>query len=148
MKFLVDRALQNASNTIIEGTLARVDNVKNIKQINNEANLFFQNVPSETSGDQVKQVFSRFGKVVSFKLVSNKNTSLGYGYVQFDTKDSAEKCLKEQGLEIAGSTVQVSMFIPRGDREKNAKNNIYVKNFPEGRSNEEISQKIEVFRQF
>lgn len=125
-----------------------MDNVKNIKQINNETNIFFQNVPSEISANQVKQVFSKFGKVVSFKLVSNKNTSLGYGYVQFEAKDSAERCLRDQGLEIGGSIVQVSMFVPRGDREKTAKNNLYVKNFPEGKSNEEISQQIEVIRQF
>ena len=140
----MERALQNANNTVIDDTLVRVDTVKNMKQISNEANLFFQNIPIEFTNDQIKGLFSKFGKVISSKLVANKSKSLGYGYVQFETKEAAEKCLKSDNeLFIDGTPLNVTRFIPRNNRE-NIKNNLYVKNLPENKPTEDISQKIQV----
>lgn len=143
---LVELAMKNASNTIIDDSLVRVDTIKNTKQYPLEANIYFRNIPSEINNEQISRFFAQFGKVVSLKLVVNANKSfLGYGYVQFESKESADKCLKrENDLFYEKNQIAVSRFVPRGNRE-NIKNNLYLKNLPEKMSVEEISQKIEVY---
>ena len=137
--------MENANNTIIDEALVRVDTVKNMKQYTMEANIFFRNIPNDVTDDKLKELFSKFGKVISLKLVSNENKSLGYGYVQFELKDSAEKCLKnEKELYIDQNQINVSRFVPRSNRE-NIKNNLFVKGLPENMSKEDILEKIDVY---
>lgn len=141
---LADRALKNASSTVIEGHLLRVDTVKNISKFPLEANLFFKSSRLELSAEELKNLFSGFGKFASFKLVSRENKSLGYGYIQFETKESAEKCLKnEENVELRESGLEVVQFVPRNSRETR-KNNLYVKIPYENLEKEQLAKLIDV----
>ena len=133
---------------VIEATLIRVDTVKNMKQYSSEANIFFRNIPNHITIEQIKTLFSPFGKVMSSKLVASENKSLGYGYVQFESKASAEECIKKANeFLLDGVSIKIERFVPRSGRE-NIKNNIYVKGFSKKASIEEITQKIEVLKQY
>lgn len=139
--------MKDAKSHVIDETLIRVDTVKNMKQYSSEANIFFRNIPNNVTIEQIKTLFSQFGKVISSKLVTSENKSLGYGYVQFESKASVEECIKKANeLFIEGSPINVERFVPRSGRE-NIKNNLYVKGFSKKASIEEITKIIEVLKQ-
>lgn len=135
----VERALKNANNTKIDGVLLRVDNVRNMRQYSLEGNLFFKSAPLDLTNDEIKNLFSQFGKVASCKLVCQEDRSLGLGYVQYENKESADKCLNtEQDNPVKQLGIEVVRFIPRSNRETR-KNNLYVK-FPQDFTKEDLPQ--------
>lgn len=140
----MDRALQHAENTVIEGSKVRVDVIRNIKLFSPEANIFFWNVDPNNSPEEMKSVFQSFGKVASFKLVTNRSKSVGHGYVQFEKKENADECLaSKEKLQAIGQNIELSKFVPK-DKRQTTKNTLYLRNLPESRSNEEIARQIQV----
>lgn len=122
----------------------RVDTVKNIRQYSLEANLFFKCSSLELTSEGIKSLFAKFGKIASFKLVSRENKSLGYGYLQFENKEIAEKCLKnEENAELREAGLEVVQFVPRNNRETR-KNNLYVKIPYENLEKEQVAKLIDV----
>lgn len=56
--------------------------------------------------------------------------SRGYGYIQFETKEGAEKCIAQaNGLLFKEKPVVVEVFKRRTDRTL-VRKNIYVRNLP------------------
>jgi RNA recognition motif-containing protein len=80
--------------------------------------------------------------------MDDDNKSRGYGYLQYESKESAEKCFNEVAalnnaglkLTVLDKEVDVCRFQKKRERPDN-KNNIYIKNIPK-LSKEEIEKKL------
>jgi RNA recognition motif-containing protein len=81
--------------------------------------------------------------------MDDDNKSRGYGYLQFESKESADKCFNEvtalnnggQKFTVLDKEVDVCKFLRKRERPDN-KNNLYIKNIPK-LSKEDIEKKIE-----
>ena len=78
----------------------RVTWKKNIKEISHENNIFIKNIPLSTTQEcnyltlELEKLFSQFGPVFSCKISFDQDgVSRGYGYVQYEKKESAHNCL-------------------------------------------------------
>lgn len=88
----------------------------------NETTLFIKNISFSTTEDTLKKVFSSVGpvhtvQIANKKAVDGKILSLGYGFIQFKHKASADKALKNlQYKEIDLHTLELK----RSDRTINS----------------------------
>lgn len=78
----------------------------------NMATLYVTNINWDTQADTLKQVFSSAGPVKSVKLATKKDPktgqtlSLGFGFVQFDRKESMNRALDQlQGTAVDGHSL-------------------------------------------
>ena len=84
--------------------------------------LYVGSLPYKTTEDDLVQIFSQFGSIVSVKIVTDRATgqSKGFGFVEMDSADSAQKAIEAvNGSELGGRTLVVSIARPpteRGER--------------------------------
>ncbi len=70
---------------------------KQIKDMSAENNIFVKNISRNVSEKDFEQIFSQFGSVFSSKISYDENgVTRGYGYVQFEEKESTDKCLENK----------------------------------------------------
>ena len=84
-------------------------------------NVFIKNLDGSIDNKALYDIFSGFGKILSCKVMMNYDNSLskGYGYVQFDTQESADLAIeKVNGILLKDKRVYVSKFIPRKERNQ------------------------------
>lgn len=119
-------------------------------------NIFFPDIPKDLSMEDVDNVFARFGKILSSKLMekdSRRIAYLQYEKTEKDDKNSFEafmstlkKDAKNYSLwetEVAGKeNLGVQKFVFTIIR-KGASNNLYLKGIPRTESNEQRKQEIE-----
>lgn len=117
---------------------------RNVRDFLPDANLFVKNLDPSVNVKYLHNHFTQSGiNVLSAKVATNsEGQSLGYGYVQFEKKEDAENCLKIlQGSKLKENEIQLLPFVAKEKRPGNvAKKNIYVKNLPLNKSEEEIEQ--------
>lgn len=60
-------------------------------------NIYVGNLSYEVEDYDLKGIFESYGKVTSVKIITDKYTgrSKGFGFVEMDNKDEAEKAIKE-----------------------------------------------------
>ncbi len=87
---LAEKARTATNHEIILQNRIRVTLKKNIKELDPEANIFVKNVPNSVVAPEFETFFSQFGDVFSTKLnkFDKSEGGTGYGYVQFENKDS------------------------------------------------------------
>lgn len=76
----------------------------------NSRNLWVSGLSSSTRATDLKQIFSKFGKVIGAKVVTNARTpgARCYGYVTMSTSDDAEKCIENlHKTELHGRVISV-----------------------------------------
>lgn len=100
--------------------------------------LYVSNLPKENFFDlDFYKLFTSQGyKVMKAKVVLHKKTSkpLGYGYLQFISKDEAERCLRERNNYVLnGQALRIVHSVSK--LQYNEKANLLVKNL-----DKEISQ--------
>jgi RNA recognition motif-containing protein len=83
--------------------------------------LFVGSLPYSTTDEQLEQIFAAFGKVVSAKVIFDRDTnrSKGFGFVEFETDDEAKAAVT--GLnetEVDGRKIIVSEAKPREERPR------------------------------
>jgi polyadenylate-binding protein len=88
-----------------------------------EANLFVKNLPSSTTPKEVYDLFSKYGTIISIKLKQNNSGEcLGYGYVNYDNLESAQKALDGlNNTDFGGKTLMVSTFSNKSQRNEEDK---------------------------
>ncbi|KAJ6765469.1 RNA BINDING PROTEIN [Salix purpurea] len=97
-------------------------------------NLFVKNLDISVDNSKLQHIFSKYGKIVSCKVaVTPEGKSKGYGYVQFESKESSNDAIqKVNGTIVEGKEIYVSPFISRSERfQANSGaiyTNLYVKN--------------------
>jgi len=88
-------------------------------------------------------VFSQFGTIFSSKIAYDENgDSLGYGYVQFESREYADKCLSEvKQLKIKDKIIEVNGFKRKKDRD-DCRRNLYLKNLPVNLTFTDLEKKL------
>ncbi|KAK7315387.1 hypothetical protein VNO77_33933 [Canavalia gladiata] len=110
------------------------------------ANVFIKNLDTAIDNKALHDTFAAFGTVLSSKVAADSNgQSKGHGFVQFDSEESAMNAIKQlNGMLINDKKVYVGLFV-RGQERTRANGspkftNVYVKNFPETYTDEDLKQ--------
>lgn len=108
-----------------------------------ENNIFVKNIDKSTTEKDFEGLFVQFGNIFSSKIsYDEQGKSRGYGYVQFEDKESTDKCLAGKNkLVLDGQTLEVTAFAQKSQRPELNSNNLYMKNLPKMPS-EEASEKL------
>lgn len=112
-----------------------------------DANLVVKNLPKCIDDKLLMDIFSRYGSILSVKVATYPNgMSKGYGFVQFEREDSAQKAISSIDGEVVvdGRKIVVDRFIPAEERQKfhqtTYSNNVFVKNLEPSVTNEELEK--------
>lgn len=82
--------------------------------------LYVGSLPYKTTEDELYQIFSQFGTVVSVNVVKDRVTdqSKGFGFVVMEKPEDAQKAIESvNGSELGGRTLVVSVARPPQERE-------------------------------
>lgn len=77
-------------------------------------NLWVSGLSSTTRATDLKQIFSKYGKVIGAKVVTNARTpgARCYGYVTMSTSEDAAKCIQHlHRTELHGRVISVEKVI-------------------------------------
>jgi RNA recognition motif-containing protein len=81
--------------------------------------LFIGNLSFNITDDQLTQIFSAYGKVVSANIVFDKFTSRskGFAFVEFETEEEAQAAMAAlDGSDQDGRPIAVKEALPRPDK--------------------------------
>nr|DAD44535.1 TPA_asm: hypothetical protein HUJ06_002765 [Nelumbo nucifera] len=96
------------------------------------ANLFVKNLDHSVDSAGLQEIFSKFGNILSCKVAEENGQSKGFGFVQFDSEESALAAIKAlHDTLLHGKKLYVSKFIKKSDRQNTCElkyTNLYVKN--------------------
>jgi len=103
----------------------------------------FVKVPKHLKHEDLHQLFQDYGKIKSLKISLNPDfTSRGYGFICYQEEASASNALQAS----LPDGVHPMKFEPKDRRSfRRLINNIYVKNIPEGKSNDDIKEMFQPF---
>lgn len=79
-------------------------------------NLFVGSLSWNVTDDQLKELFETVGKVVSAKVITDRDTnrSKGFGFVEMGSDDEAKAAVDQMnGKELDGRPINVSEARPR-----------------------------------
>jgi RNA recognition motif-containing protein len=82
-------------------------------------NIFIAKLSSGTKGEDLEQLFSKFGEVGSAKIVVDRETGLSkrYGFVEMVDEQAAYEAIdKLNDTELDGSQIVVKMSVPKTDK--------------------------------
>lgn len=120
------------------------------KKIIPEANVFVKNIDPTLTIGMFESVFSMYGNILSCKIATDPlGNPLGYGYVQFETKEAADlSIVQANNTKLKNNEIQVQPFISKINR-LDAKNNLYIKNLPNNMNDDDLNKRLlEVFTVF
>ena len=83
-------------------------------------NLYVGNLNYSLQEDELKQIFSEFGEVVSVKIITDKYTGQGkgFGFVEMTDETEASKAIdKLNGADVKGRNIKVNKARPPRERE-------------------------------
>ncbi|XP_076944229.1 polyadenylate-binding protein 2-like [Bidens hawaiensis] len=109
------------------------------------ANIFIKNLDKTIDNKALHDTFSSFGTILSCKIATDSSgQSKGYGFVQFDTEESAQNAIdKLNGMLMNDKQVYVGHFLRKQERDTSSTskfNNVYVKNLPESTTDEDLKK--------
>ncbi len=142
-----EAAQKAMNNAQIFNRELRVYFKKNMKNLNKKANLVVKNIHPDVSSQQLYNEFSKFGKILSCYVrkeeEKGKLVSIGYGYVQYEQEEDANKAKEEiRGKEINGQVISIENFVPYSERAKPKSKNLYLKQFPSEMDKEKVENFI------
>jgi len=103
-----------------------------------------QNLDRAIDHKALHDTFSTFGNILSCKVATDSSgQSKGYGFVQFDNEESAQKAIEKlNGMLLNDKQVYVGPFLRKQEREgaidKAKFNNVFVKNLAESTTDDEL----------
>jgi polyadenylate-binding protein len=116
-----------------------------------KGNIFIKNLDKKIDHKSLFDTFTQFGHILSCKIeLDEQNESKGYGYIQFQTQEAAERAIeKVNGKMMNGKKVFVGAFVPRKERmaENSSKKftNVFVKNLDEKVDDEQLKKLFGAF---
>ena len=104
--------------------------------------LHLRNIPFTATEDDINKIFSKYGIVNSVKIEKKpikrgdktEIVSEGFGYVQYDNPESAQKAIEElnhrylPGFESWNRPIEINIFIPKYERQNLINNNDFYDN--------------------
>lgn len=85
--------------------------------MSSKSNLIVNYIPNEISDVNFREMFVQFGNMTNCKLIKDKSTnmSVGYGFVKYDTDESANAAIMAlNGKTIGNKRMKVSIARPEG----------------------------------
>lgn len=85
----------------------------------NNKKLFVGSLPWSVNDDQLKEIFSQAGNVVSAQVVKDRDTgrSKGFGFVEMSTDEEAAAAVEKlNNSDVDGRNIFVSIARPKEDR--------------------------------
>ncbi|KAG5556748.1 hypothetical protein RHGRI_007124 [Rhododendron griersonianum] len=114
-------------------------------------NLFVKNLGESIDNTKLQEIFQNFGNILSSKVVmSDDGKSKGYGFVQFESEDSANAAIEKlNGSSVGGKQMFVGKFVKKSDRILSSTDpkytNLYVKNLDPDVTEEVLEDKFSEF---
>ncbi|KAI8563197.1 hypothetical protein RHMOL_Rhmol03G0094000 [Rhododendron molle] len=114
-------------------------------------NLFVKNLGESIDNTKLQEIFQNFGNILSSKVVmSDDGKSKGYGFVQFESEDSANAAIEKlNGSSVGGKQMFVGKFVKKSDRILPSTDpkytNLYVKNLDPDVTEEVLQEKFSEF---
>jgi len=124
-------------------------------------NVYIRNFGDDLSEEKLTEIFSKFGKITSFKVMSDEGTgrNKGFGFVSFEDSESAEKAVDDlNGTEMNGKTLFVGRAQKKAERQQELKKkfeqlklerlnryqgvNLYVKNLDDSIDDERLRKEF------
>ncbi len=80
--------------------------------------LFIGNLSWEVTSDDLRAFFGSYGTVIDAVVIKDKMTgrSRGFGFVEMETEEQAQKALDGNGKDLKGRNMNVNMAKPQEDR--------------------------------
>ncbi len=81
--------------------------------------LFIGNLSYDVTKEELENLFSPFGKIVSTYVISDRATgrSKGFGFIEFEANNDAQNAIKEMHeKEIKGRKLVVNIARPKEER--------------------------------
>ncbi len=80
--------------------------------------LFIGNLSWEVSSDDLRAFFATFGTVIDAVVIMDRMTgrSRGFGFVEMETEEQANKALEGNGKDLKGRAMNVNMAKPQENR--------------------------------
>lgn len=130
------RAIETRNHSVLLGKVLRVSwsHRDPDARKNGIGNVFVKNLSDSIDNVALQDLFQKFGNILSCKVVTFEDgKSKGYGFVQFETEESATAAIEQlNGSTVGGKQIYVGKFVKRSDRilpSPDAKyTNLYVKN--------------------
>lgn len=129
-----ERALDTLNNTAVKGRPCRIMWSQRDPSVRKSGvgNIFIKNLDLSIGHKELHDTFSTFGNILSCKVaLDDKGDSRGYGFVHFETAESAETAIQMVNDMMLGTKkVFVGHFRPKRDREQEKETswtNVYVK---------------------
>ncbi|KAF1880979.1 hypothetical protein Lal_00023009 [Lupinus albus] len=130
------RAIELKNHAILNGKAIRV--MWSVRdpgaRKNNSANVFVKNLAESIDNAGLEDLFKRFGNILSSKVVmSEDGKSKGYGFVQFESEESANAAIEKlKGSTVGDKHIYVERFVKKSDCVLPGSNarytNLYMKN--------------------
>jgi len=82
--------------------------------------LYVGNLPYTTTEEQLSELFSKHGNVLSARVVTDKYTSRsrGFGFIEMSTPDEAQQAITSlDGTQMGGRALKVNEAKPQEKRE-------------------------------
>ncbi|XP_028406076.1 polyadenylate-binding protein 4-like [Dendronephthya gigantea] len=116
-------------------------------------NIFIKNLDKGIDNKALYDTFSAFGNILSCKIALDENEgSKGFGYVHFETQEAADQAIeKVNGMLLNDKKVFVGKWMSRKERIEQLGDaprkftNVYVKNFGDDFSDEDMKKLFEPF---
>lgn len=82
--------------------------------------LFVGSLPWSTTSDDLQNMFSQVGTVVSAQVITDKfsGRSKGFGFVEMATDEDTQKALELNGSQVDGREIVVNVARPQEDRPR------------------------------
>eukprot|EP01121_Diplochlamys_sp_Union-15-3_P016485 TRINITY_DN560_c0_g2_i1.p1 TRINITY_DN560_c0_g2~~TRINITY_DN560_c0_g2_i1.p1 ORF type:complete len:578 (-),score=90.05 TRINITY_DN560_c0_g2_i1:44-1777(-) len=137
--------LDTKNNSLIKGRPCRIMWSQRDPSVRKSGvgNIFIKNLDPDIGHKELNDTFSVFGNILSCKVALNDNNlSKGYGFVHFETEESAQKAInKLNGMIIGTKKVYVGKFIPKKERFKQQEaswTNVYLKNLDRDKTDADL----------
>ncbi|XP_020547855.1 polyadenylate-binding protein 6 isoform X2 [Sesamum indicum] len=129
-------ALRLLNHTILRGKSMRIMWYQKdpVTRMNGIGNLYVKNLDKSISSARLQGIFSKHGTVLSCKVAEENGISKGFGFVQFDSEDTAMAALKAlHDTVLEGKKLYVSKFLRKIWRQAGEPGfrSLYVKNLDE-----------------
>ncbi|XP_074057505.1 polyadenylate-binding protein 1-like [Macrotis lagotis] len=144
-----ERALDSMNLHMIQGKPIRVMWSQRDPSLRKSGvgNIFVKNLEKSINNRALHKAFSPFGNILSCKVISDDKGSKGYGFVHFETPESAERAIeKMNGRLLNNLKLFVAHFKSRKERESEFRakardfTNVYIKNFGDDMDDDKLAE--------
>ncbi|KAJ8753992.1 hypothetical protein K2173_001890 [Erythroxylum novogranatense] len=147
------QAIEAKNHTAIKGKLIRVTWSNRDPDVRKSGigNVFVKNLSESVDNVGLQTLFCQFGNIVSCKVATFDNgKSKGYGFVQFESEESANSAIEKlNGSSVGDKQIYVGNFVKKSERimsNPDAKyTNLYIKNLDPDVTVEFLKEKFSKF---